>query len=199
MEVYLVRHTRPDVPEGTCYGRTDVPLHEAEFEARVPGIAAHLPAGMVFYSSPASRCARLAERLVDATGGSLAGVDGRLHELDFGAWEGRAWSALPRDQTERWTADIVHYAPPGGENFMALWMRVTEFYQAILDAAHSGSAGRIAIVGHAGSLKVLVMRALKMSPDAYALADVAQGRVSRIDVTRRDDGEWFERLMFLNR
>ena len=199
MEIYLIRHTRPGVPEGTCYGRTDVPLDEAEFSARIPQIADHLPAGMVFYSSPAARCARLAERLVAHTGGSLAGVDGRLHELDFGDWEGRMWSDLPRHETEKWTADIVHCAPPNGENFLAMWARVGEFYQAILDAACAGSQARIGIVGHAGSLKVLVMRALHLAPDQYALADVAQGRVSRIDARKTAQGELFERLMFLNR
>jgi alpha-ribazole phosphatase len=199
MEIYLVRHTRPGVPEGTCYGRTDVPLDESDFHARLPVITGHLPRGMVFYSSPASRCARLAEKLVQRTEGSFAGVDGRLHELHFGDWEGRAWSELPRHETERWTSDIVHYSPPNGENFMAMWGRVTEFYQAILDAAFAGSMERIAIVAHAGSLKVLVMRTLKLAPDQYALADVAQGRVTRIDVKKTAEGELSERLMFLNR
>jgi broad specificity phosphatase PhoE len=82
---------------------------------------------------------------------------------------------------------------------MAMWARVTEFYQAVLEAASAGGNQRVAIVGHAGSLKVLVMRALKLAPDAYALADVAQGRVSRIDAKQTAQGEWFERLMFLNR
>ncbi len=199
MEIYLIRHTRPGVPEGTCYGRSDVPLDEADFAARAPVIAGHLPSGMVFYSSPATRCARLAEDLVARTGGSLAGVDGRLHELHFGDWEGRAWRDLPRHETERWRGDIVHYAPPNGENFMSMWARVTGFYQTILDAACAGSEARIAIVGHAGSLKVLLMRSLKLAPDEYALTDVAQGRVSRIDVKKNAEGELAERLMFLNR
>jgi alpha-ribazole phosphatase len=199
MEIYLIRHTRPGVPEGTCYGRTDVPLDEADFGARAPAIADLLPRGMVFHSSPARRCARLAEHLVACTGGSYAGVDGRLHELHFGDWEGRPWNQLPRHETERWSGDIVHETPPNGENFMAMWARVTEFYQAVLEAASAGGNQRVAIVGHAGSLKVLVMRALKLAPDAYALADVAQGRVSRIDAKQTAQGEWFERLMFLNR
>lgn len=53
--------------------------------------------------------------------------------------------------------------------------------------------------GHAGSLKVLVMRALKLAPDQYALADVAQGRVSRSDARKIAEDALFERLMFLNR
>ena len=35
MKVYIIRHTAPDVPQGTCYGQTDVPLKETfETEAR---------------------------------------------------------------------------------------------------------------------------------------------------------------------
>ena len=36
MEVILIRHTTPDVPTGTCYGQSDVPLKETfEEEAAV--------------------------------------------------------------------------------------------------------------------------------------------------------------------
>jgi alpha-ribazole phosphatase len=199
LEIYLIRHTRPDVPEGLCYGRQDVPLDESDLEARLPLIASHLPRGMLFHSSPASRCARLAERLAAATGGSLAALDARLHELDFGDWEGRPWRDLPREQTEPWTGDIVNCAPPNGEYFIAMWERVAEAYQAILLAADSAKHASVGVVGHAGSLKVLLMRALKLAPHQYASADIAQGRVTRIDVSRTAAGERIERLMFLNR
>lgn len=199
MEIYLIRHTRPDVPEGLCYGRNDVPLDEADFASRLPQIVTQLPRGMPFYSSPATRCVRLAARLVQDTGGSLAGVDERLHELHFGDWEGRLWRDLPREETSRWTGDIVQHTPTNGENFMAMWDRVAQVYQSILEAAWNGSQKQVGIVAHAGSLKVLVMRTLKLAPDQYASTDVAQGRVTRIDVNQTAEGELFERLMFLNR
>ena len=199
MELYLVRHTRPAIAEGLCYGRHDVPLDEADLDARLPMIINQLPRGMHFYSSPASRCARLAEQLVVTTGGVLAGVDARLHELDFGDWEGRLWRDLPREETERWTGDIVHYAPPNGENFMAMWARVTAFYQDMLNAAQKGGQQQLAVIGHAGSLKVLLMRALKLAPDQFAAFDFAQGRIARLDVNMGADGALYEKLMFLNR
>jgi len=199
VEIYLIRHTRPAVPAGLCYGRHDVALDEADLMACVPRILEHLPRELTFYSSPASRCTRLAERLVAATGGTLAGIDARLHEMHFGDWEGHLWSDLPREQTELWTSDIVRYSPPNGENFMAMWGRVTEFYEGLLDAALRGQGAPLAIVAHAGSLKVLVMRTLNLAPRQYACTDVAQGRVTRIDVNRSDAGELYERLMFLNR
>jgi alpha-ribazole phosphatase len=199
VQIYLIRHTRPAVPEGLCYGRRDVPLDEADLEARLPEIAGHLPRGLPFYSSPATRCVRLAERLVAATGGTLAGLDARLHELDFGDWEGKPWRDLPRHETERWTSDIVGSAPPNGEHFAAMWQRVTEAYLTILDEASRTDAQGVALVAHAGSLKVLLMQALKLAPAQYASADITQGRVTRIDVSRGATGELFERLMFLNR
>lgn len=199
MQVYLIRHTRPGVPEGTCYGRTDVPLDEPAFEAGVAHLAAHLPQGMAFYSSPATRCARLADALVERTGGRSAGTDPRLHEIDFGTWEGRAWRDLPRAETERWTADIVNVVPPGGENFLSVWQRVHAFHGEVVEAALDAGVECLAIVGHAGSLKVLVLRTLGLPPSHYGQADVAQARASLVEVRRGRDGALHERLMFLNR
>ena len=199
MQIYLIRHTRPAVPEGLCYGRRDVPLDEADLEASLPGIASHLPDSLTFYSSPATRCTRLAVRLATACGGTLAAFDPRLHELDFGDWEGKPWRDLPRHETERWTSDIVGNAPPNGEHFTAMWRRVTEAYRSILGEAWRDDAPGVVVVGHAGSLKVLLMQALKLELAQYACADIAQGRVTCIEVSRNAAGEPVERLMFLNR
>jgi alpha-ribazole phosphatase len=122
-----------------------------------------------------------------------------MHEMHFGDWEGRLWGELPIEETTRWTSDIVHYSPPNGENFMAMWTRVAAFYQDMLNAALAGGQDRLAIVGHAGSLKVLLMRALKLAPDQFAAFDMAQGRVARLDVNKTPEGELYEKLMFLNR
>jgi alpha-ribazole phosphatase len=199
MELYLVRHTRPDVPEGFCYGRRDVGLDAADLAACLPRIVAQLPRELPIYTSPATRCAQLAALLVRETGGSLIGADARLHELDFGDWEGRLWRELPMQETRRWTSDIVRETPPNGENFMAMWARVADFYQAAVRAALEQGTTRMAIVGHAGSLKVMLMQAMRLAPAQYAAFDLAQGRVSRLDVNRGPDGAPYEKVMFLNR
>jgi alpha-ribazole phosphatase len=199
MEIYLIRHTRPDVPEGFCYGRRDVALDADDLAARVPQIAQQLPRGMPVYSSPASRCTQLADLLVQETGGSFAGRDARLHEMDFGDWEGRLWRDLPMQETQRWTSDIVRETPPNGENFMAMWARVADFYQGAIHAALEQGWPRLAVVGHAGSLKVMLMQAMRLAPEQYAAFDLAQGRVSRLDLHRGKDGSPYEKVMFLNR
>ena len=61
MEIYLARHTSVDVPRGTCYGFTDVPLR-ATFRREATATRLRL-GGLTFdhvYTSPLSRAAKLA-------------------------------------------------------------------------------------------------------------------------------------------
>jgi alpha-ribazole phosphatase len=199
MHLYLIRHTRPAVPEGLCYGRQDVALDEAHLQARLPVIATQLPPGLLFHSSPASRCTRLAAGLADAMGGGLAAPDARLHEMHFGDWEGQLWSDLPREETIRWTGDIVQHSPPQGENFMAMWARLEAFRHEVIHPAAAQGQAALAVVGHAGSLKVLIMQALELQPRQFGAFELAQGHVSRIDVSMDDSQTAIEKLIFLNR
>ena len=62
MEVILVRHTSVDVPKGTCYGWTDVPVRdtfEQEAQATKHALEQFLPLDKV-YSSPLTRARKLA-------------------------------------------------------------------------------------------------------------------------------------------
>jgi len=143
----LLRHPRPRVAPGTCYGRLDLPegpTAAAEIAAAlkaVPPVAAVL-------ASPAMRCRRLAERLAARDDAGLA-FDPRLLELDFGAWEGRLWDAVDRTESDPWAADPWRVAPPGGETFAALHARVA----ACLAEAPRGTA----IVAHAGPIRAARM------------------------------------------
>ena len=56
MVIYLMRHTAVDVPQGVCYGQTDVPL-KPTFETEATQTAANLQ-GLSFcllYTSPSPR------------------------------------------------------------------------------------------------------------------------------------------------
>ena len=81
MVIYFMRHTAVDVPQGVCYGQTDVPL-KPTFEMEATQTAAHLQ-GLSFdkvYTSPLTRCVRLAT----FCGYPDAERDDRLKELNFG-------------------------------------------------------------------------------------------------------------------
>jgi alpha-ribazole phosphatase len=76
------------VPEGTCYGQTDVTLADtfdlefAELQQKLPKFAE--PVQVI--SSPLSRCLQLAARL-----SYKITTDRRIMELNFGDWEMKNW------------------------------------------------------------------------------------------------------------
>ncbi len=148
----LVRHPPVTAP-GRCYGRTDLPLTDP---AAAAALAAQLDTdAATIWTSPAQRC-----RLVALAIGPHH-VDPRLQELDFGAWEGVAWDAVPRAALDAWAADPWHFAPPGGETGTALVARVTEFYRALGD-------GRHVVISHGGPLRVLAALAHHAEVDLLA-------------------------------
>jgi alpha-ribazole phosphatase len=120
--VILLRHSRPAVAEGTCYGRSDL-APGPDFEAAAATVLAGLPPVAAVRSSPLARCLRLAERIAAARGLALA-IDPRLMERDFGAWEGRPWAELSRTELDAWAADFLHARPHGGETVAELAKRV---------------------------------------------------------------------------
>lgn len=151
MNILLVRHTQTAVPAGLCYGRTDVPLADT-FPAEAAAVRAALsPPPWRLVSSPAARCRRLAEFL-----GAPIASDERLRELDFGAWENRLWTELPRAETEPWLADFVHRRPPGGESFGELAARAAA---ALADLTRSDDVRPLVVVTHAGVIRALLARA----------------------------------------
>lgn len=143
----LLRHPRPRIRPGTCYGRLDVPAG--------PGAAAEIAACLkiappirAVVASPATRCRTLATRLAARDGVPLR-FDPRLLELDFGRWEGQAWDRIPRAESDPWAASPWETAPPGGESFSRLHARVA----AALAEAPEGAA----LVTHAGVIRAVWM------------------------------------------
>lgn len=149
MKLTLVRHPQPDVAPGICYGAHDVPVTEAEL-ARVQAAlqARGLPGRLPVYASPLQRCALLARRLQPAT----LSIDARLAEMDFGCWELRSWSAIPRSDVDAWAADLLHYRPGGAENVLEVARRVADF----VDALRAGGMPAALAICHAGTIRLLL-------------------------------------------
>jgi alpha-ribazole phosphatase len=74
-------------------------------------------------ASPLTRCRKLAAAIAAARGLPLK-IDPRWREMSFGAWEGTAWDAIPRDALDAWAANFRHYADHGGESVFLLESRV---------------------------------------------------------------------------
>lgn len=122
MKIYLVRHTSVDIPQGICYGQTDVPLKETfEEEASVVNNYLINENFNGAFSSPLSRCRRLAS----FCGYENAVLDDRLKELNFGDWENQRWDDI---DMSIWKIDWVNPPTPNGESFMEMYKRVASFF-----------------------------------------------------------------------
>lgn len=147
MQLYLVRHPRPEVPAGHCYGRSDLAANPQDLERVLAALTSQGLAGaMPVYASPLIRSAALAQRLTPAPA-----FDARLAEMDFGAWELRSWDDIPRAEIDAWSADLLDYRPGGGENVMDVAARVAGFHT---DVTRSGHAQAL-VICHAGTMRLL--------------------------------------------
>ncbi len=62
MDLYLIRHTRPQIEAGVCYGELDVPLPPT-CDEDCAKVAARLPSVEAVWTSPLTRCRTLAEAI----------------------------------------------------------------------------------------------------------------------------------------
>ena len=148
--LYLIRHTTPDIAPGICYGQLDIDVADS-FETEAHNVSKWLPPVDLIITSSLKRASRLAEYLAQARRCELRG-DARLMEKHFGAWEGQAWDSIARGEIDAWAADVMGYAPPGGESAQQLMRRM----QILLRDVAQLSQQRIALVAHGGSIRAML-------------------------------------------
>jgi broad specificity phosphatase PhoE len=182
--IYYIRHGETQWnAEGRLQGTQDVPLNDLgrKQAANAGGILADLFArdgrseqSLAFVASPLGR-ARSTMELVRGTLGLPPrdySIDDRLREIGYGDWEGSTLAQVQasdpevfaRRQAEKW---IV--SPPGGESYVAVQARVSDWYSQL-------SADTVA-VAHGGTARALMV-ALEIETSASA-ADltIEQGAV----------------------
>lgn len=170
MLLHLVRHPKPLIDPGICYGRLDCPAEDAVSAATV--LMGELPAGLPVWTSPLIRCRELAERLHPQPI-----IDHRLAEIHFGDWEGRRWDDIPRAELDAWAADVAGYVPPGGESPRELQRRALDFV-ASLDVPEA------VIVTHAGVIRTLLAYWQGLPPERWTELNFAYGSCTVVDVPR---------------
>jgi alpha-ribazole phosphatase len=164
VQVFLIRHPRPQVAAGICYGRLDVPA--IDVEATAAALRAQLPPGLPLVASPLARCRALAVALHPAPR-----LLPELMEVDFGDWEGRSWDDIGAAALDAWAADLLHHAPPGGESVAALQARAVACLDALAD---EGLAACVAVT-HAGVMRAAFGHARGLPPVEWAQLRFAYG------------------------
>jgi len=180
MKVLLVRHPQLQIAPGICYGRRlDIPLTPEGLETAI-----RLSADPIFadaahiWSSPARRCREVSDR-VAATNAAPLTVDPRLHELDFGEWEGRSWDEIGKEALDAWAAAPETYRPPGGESATELLDRVRSFHAQIV-----GRGEDCAVVSHGGPLRILGAMLRGQPIDFASSTQHAMGTVVAVETAK---------------
>lgn len=146
--LWLVRHAAPQVAPGTCYGSLDMPADPTATAQTARALADALPHGASLHTSTLQRCELLAQSLQALRPDLVPNPDPRLREMDFGAWEGRAWSAIAKSDIDAWAAAFATHAPGGGESLAAMLARVAS---ALAVARQVDSGGQDVVwITHAG-------------------------------------------------
>ena len=176
MEVILVRHTSVDVPTGTCYGQTNVPLRST-FEEEAMIVASALQGYAPFdrvYTSPLSRCTRLAT----FWGYADAQRDKRLLEMNFGEWEMQQYEEIEDPQLQAWYADWKQVSATGGESFVQQYERVAQFLSELKEKPYS----KVAIFSHGGVLTCAKMYAEELSAEEAFASPTPYGGIINLTI-----------------
>ncbi|MEM9987884.1 MAG: alpha-ribazole phosphatase family protein [Pseudomonadota bacterium] len=146
MALILLRHTAPKVEPGICYGQTDLDV-TINFKREAMRALNSLPTVAHIITSPLRRCRILADFISQHLSLPVK-EDPRFMEMDFGRWEGQAWSDIPRVEIDAWADDFFHARPHGGESVAQLKART----DAALADYHQSNAPTL-IVTHAGVIR----------------------------------------------
>jgi alpha-ribazole phosphatase len=149
MQLYLIRHTTPDIQGGICYGQSDVPLKET-FESEWELLKVKLTdQADVIYSSPLSRCLKLADKIQSHFDLPII-KDDRLMEMNFGDWELKNWNDINQTELSTWMNNYQAVKCPKGECYEDVLKRVDSF----LNELKSSNRKSVIAVTHAGVIKL---------------------------------------------
>ena len=180
---WWVRHAPAIRHDGAIYGSSDVACDTSD-RASFLGLSARLPEDALWVTSHLTRTRETATAIFEGAASAAAPlVEEGLGEQCFGDWQGKTYDDLDRENTPAyhkfWLAPARH-APPGGESFTDLMVRVG----AVIDRLTEAHGGRdIVAVAHGGTIRAALALALgaEANADAGLCFTVDNLSITRID------------------
>ena len=148
VEAFAVwRHPQPRGVQGRCIGHTDVRVDRRKAKRLAHHIrrwARQHGARRVVITSSLERAVCVGRML--ARWGWRHHIDTRLNEMNFGHWDGLAWSQIGAEPVDAWCRDFAAHRPGGGESVAELLARCAAF----LAEPRASASAPLCVVGHAG-------------------------------------------------
>ncbi len=180
---WMVRHGPVPCPHGRIHGQLDVACDVSD-DDDLRQLAQRVPSHSLLVESGLVRC-RQTSGALEAAGLVLPPpvIEPDLMEQNFGRWQGRSWADLEAakepELTDFWR-DPALTAPPGGESFAELCLRV-KAVMARLSLTH-GDRDILAVV-HAGTIRAALALALGLDPAVALRFSIQPLSLTRLDVT----------------
>lgn len=187
--IYLIRHG--DVAGNSGAHRTFAGARDLELTARgllqVGAIATrmegvHLDA---VYASTLQRAWRTADAIAASHDLPVTRL-AAWNEVNYGEWEGLSEAEIAASYGDLWRARVADpwkIAPPGGESYLMLWRRLAPAWNQITREHQNQS---IAIVGHNGSLRVLLCELLGAPPSNARRLHIGNCSLTKVNVESAD-------------
>lgn len=123
--LYIWRHPKPLAAAGICLGHTDMGVDRRKLKRLAHQIERfvrgyQLP--KVIWVSPLQRSLRVGQLLTQR--GFVCHVAPELAEINFGAWDGKEWSKISKEDIDNWCDNFADFAPKDGESLQQLFERV---------------------------------------------------------------------------
>ena len=168
MKIWLIRHAKPSVEKGLCYGRLDVRADQTLTELASDNLINALSKSSrvkVVLTSPRQLTKQLANLLAKRLNVSLLEEE-LLAEMDFGEWEGHLWEDIPKSAIDLWTEDFNNHPFGGGESTEQLLDRVW----LLMENAKRRHEDQIWVT-HAGVIKAVQFIMKNGEPQIKSAAD----------------------------
>ena len=176
---HLIRHGAHDELGRVLSGRAgSIPLNEeGGRQAKALSRWATQEHVSAIYSSPRPRTVETASIIAGAAKLEVQ-IAPDLDELDFGAWNGKAFDELSADPLwQRWNDSRATAATPGGETMAAAIDRGVAFLNSVAEAQPGGT---FLCVTHCDIIRGMVAHFLGLSFDNILKFDVQPGSVSTV-------------------
>ncbi len=190
---WWVRHAPVPNAARRIYGQDDVGADVSD-QAAIEALAAALPAGAVWVTSPLKRALQTVAAVASGLGASGSTppepvIEPAIVEQHFGHWQGMSYDELRHKLGPAY--DRVWQAPgqatpPGGESFEAVIGRVGGAIERLTQAYRGRD---IVAFGHGGSIRSALAHALGLDANAalcFRIECLSITRIDRFDQSEQD-------------